>query len=142
MRRARRQADLDRSAVRRASLKPEAELALGRSRGGFRTQILNLADQGGRPLCVPCGPGPAAQADAPLSCLMADRAWDDDAFRARRAQRDIKAVIPARSRRTNPQSRAPERFPARFPSTPRRGTGASVGSKGGAAWATRYDPYA
>ena len=88
------------------------------------------------------GPGPAAQADAPLSCLMADRAWDDDAFRARRAQRDIKAVIPARSRRTNPQSRAPERFPARFPSTPRRGTGASVGSKGGAAWATRYDPYA
>ena len=49
----------------------------------------------------------------PRSCLIADRAWNGDAFRAWRAQRDIKAVIPARSRRTSPQPHALERYKAR-----------------------------
>ena len=53
-----------------------------------------------------------AWTDAPLSCLIADRAYDGDAFRAWRAQRGIKAVIPARNGRTNP-SPTPERYPAR-----------------------------
>ena len=54
-----------------------------------------------------------AWTDAPRSCLIANRAYDGDAFRAWRAQRGIKAVIPARNGRTNPQSHAPERYPAR-----------------------------
>ena len=77
----------------------------------------------------------ATWTDAPLSCLIA--AWDGDAFRVRRAQRDIETVIPARSRRTNPQPHNPERSPARHAGE--RGLG----------WlkrrhrvASRYDPYA
>ena len=50
--------------------------------------------------------------DALRSCLIADRAWDGDAFRAWRAQKGIEAVIPARRRRTNPQPHDP-RYQAR-----------------------------
>ena len=41
--------------------------------------------------------------DAPLSCLIADRAYDGDAFRAWLAQRGLEVVIPALTR-CNPQS--------------------------------------
>lgn len=39
--------------------------------------------------------------EAPRSWLIADRAYDIDAFRTGLAQQDIKAVMPARDRRTN-----------------------------------------
>ena len=48
--------------------------------------------------------------DAPLPYLIADRAYDSDAFRAWLAQRGIEAVIPARKGHTNPSP------------TPRNGT--------------------
>ena len=70
-----------------------------------------------------------AWTDAPLSCLIADRGYDRDAFRVGRAQRDIKAVIPARCRRTNLQPHAPERYPVRNAGE----RGISVGSNTGAA---------
>ena len=75
--------------------------------------------------------------DTPLPCLIADRAYDRDRFRAWRSQRDIKAVIPVRRGRTNPQPHAPERYQAR--KAMERGLG---GLKQGRRVATRYDKYA
>ena len=120
--------------------------ALGRNRGGFRSQRPILADQRGRPLCRRLTGGPRhartqarvkAWIGAPLPCLIADRAYDRDAFRAWRAQRDIEAVLPARGRCLNPQSHDPERYPAR--KAVERGLG---GLKHGRRVATRYAPYA
>ena len=54
-----------------------------------------------------------AWTDAPQSCLIADRAYDSDAFRAWLAQQGIKVVIPVRTRRTNPQPHDLERYQAR-----------------------------
>ena len=91
----------------------EAEPALGRSRGGFGTQIHILADRRGRPLHLRVTGGQRhdstqaralgeAWTAAPLPCLIADRAYDRDGFRAWLAPQDIEAVIPARP------ARAPE----------------------------------
>ena len=56
-------------------------------------------------------PDPRGSLDRPpLPCLIADRAYDRDAFRVWLAQRDIEAIIPARRRRTNPQPHDPERY--------------------------------
>ena len=74
---------------------------------------------------------------APRSCLIADRAWDGDAFHTWLAQRDLKAVLPARGRRTNPQSHDPERYQARHAVA--RGLG---GLKEWRCVATRYDQFA
>ena len=100
-----------RTSARRA--RPSAK-ALGRNRGGFSPQIHSLTDRRGRPLRLYVTGGPRHAStqsrlvetwtDAPLSCLIADQAYDGDAFRAWRAQRGIEAVIPARNgtRRATP----------------------------------------
>ena len=75
--------------------------------------------------------------DAPLPCLIADRAYDRDGFRAWRAQRDIKAVLPARRGHLNPQPHDPEKYKAR--KAVERGLG---GLKQWRRVATRYDKYA
>ena len=94
--------------------------ALGRSRGGFGTQIPDPCPGGsprpapapardGRPAPRP-HPGPCpgeAWTVTPRPCLMADRAYEGDAFRAWRAQRGTEAVIPARKGRTNPPAPRP-----------------------------------
>ena len=54
-----------------------------------------------------------AGTDASLPCLIADRAYDRDSFRAWLAQRDIEAVLPARRGRTHPQPHDPEKYKAR-----------------------------
>ena len=72
-----------------------------------------------------------------MSRLIADRAYDRNAFRAWWAQRGIEAVIPARGRRLNPQPHAPERYQAH--NAVERGIG---GLKHGCRVATRYDKYA
>ncbi len=74
---------------------------------------------------------------APRPCLMADRAYDGDGFRAWRAPRGTEAVLPARKGRTNPQPRDPERYPAR--NAIERGLD---GLKQGCRVATCYAPYA
>ena len=126
----------------------EADPARGRSRGGFGTQIHILADRQGRPLRLRVTGGPRQDrtqaralgedgTDAPLPCLIADRAYDRDGFRAWRAQRDIEAVLPARRGRLNPQPHDPERYQAR--NAVARGLG------GFQPWrrvATRYDKHA
>ena len=71
--------------------------------------------------------------DAPLPCLIADRAYDRDSFRAWLAQRDVEAVIPARRGRTNPQPHDPERYQAR---------NAVARGKPWRRVAARYAPYA
>ena len=66
---------------------------------------------------------------APLSRLMADRAYDVDAFRAWLAPRGIQAVIPARAGLwiPNPATRRRTRRAT-------RGNVAAAGSRGGDAW--------
>ena len=54
-----------------------------------------------------------AWTDSPRPCLIADRAYDGDAFRAWREQQGIEAVIPARKGRTTPQPHAPEQYQTR-----------------------------
>ena len=153
------QADPDRSAVRLDSAvmrahvsaagtppNPGTDHALGRSRGGFGTQIHGLADRRGRPLRVTGGPRHdrtqararvEAWTDTPRPCLMADRAYNGDGFRAWRAPRGAEAVLPARKGRTPSQPHNPERYQARN------------AIEGGLGWlkqgrrvATRYAPYA
>ena len=86
-----------------APKKKGTDPARGRSRGGFGTQIHILADLRGRPLSLRVTGGQRhdrtqAQTwvedgtDAPLPCLIADRAYDSDGFRAWWAQRGIEAV--------------------------------------------------
>ena len=122
--------------------------ALGRGRGGLSTQIHILADQRGRPLCLRLTGGPRhdstqaralveAWTGAPLPCLIADRAYDGDAFRAWLEQQGIEAVIPSRKGRTNPRPHDPERYPAR--NAVERGIG---WLKHWRRVATRYDKYA
>ena len=125
----------------------DADPARGRSRGGFGTPIHSLADLRGRPLRLRVTGGPrhdrtqaralGEDCDAPLSCLIADRAYDNDGFRAWLAQRGIEAVIPARRGRLNPQPHDPERYQAR--KAVARGLG---GLKPWCRVATRYDKYA
>ena len=128
--------------------KKERDPALERSRAGVGTKIHILADQRGRPLCLRLTGGQChdstqarsrveAWIGAPLPCLIADRAYDSDAFRAWRARQGIKAVISARKGRTNPQPHGPERYPAR--NAVERGLG---WLKHGRRVATRYDQYA
>ena len=100
-----------------------------------------LADRRGRPLRVTGGPRrdrtqarAAAWTGAPRPCLMADRAYDGDPFRA---WRGAEAVIPARKGRTNPQPHDPEPYKAR--NTIERGSG---WLPRGRRVATRYGPYA
>ena len=74
--------------------KPEAEPARGRRWGGFRTPIPSRSDRRGRPLRLRVTGGQRsdrtqaralveAWTDAPLLCLIADRAYDRDGFRGR-----------------------------------------------------------
>ena len=114
--------------------KKEAEPALGRSWGGFGTQIPILADRRDRPLrlCVTAGQRHdrtralgEAGIDAPRSGPRIGPGIATPA--APGGRQDIKAVLPARSRRTNPQPRNGIR--RAMP-----GHGASTGSKDGAAW--------
>ena len=129
-----------------ASPKKEADPARGRSRPGCGPQIRIRAARRGRPLRVTGGPRhdrTQAQAlveagtDAPLSGLLADRAYDRDGFRAGRAQRGIKAVLPARRGRLNPQPHDPEKYQAR--QAVERGLG---GLKPWRPRGPHYDPYA
>ncbi len=100
----------------------ETDPALGRSRNDFGTQARALVE---------------AWTGAPRPRLLADRAYDGDAFRAWRTQRGAEAVIPARKGRTNPQPHALERYKAR--NAVERGIG---WLQRGRRVATRYNPYA
>ena len=83
--------------------------ALGRSRGGFTSKLHCLADALGRPLAFHLTVGEAADCKAyealiglperAPDALLADKGYDADGIRADLAERNIEAVIPARSNR-------------------------------------------
>ena len=102
-----------------------------------------MADRRGRPLRVTGGQRHdrtqarglvEAWTATPRPCLITDRAYDGDAFRA---WRGAEAVISARKGRTNPQTHDPERYKAR--NAVERGLG---WIQRGCRVATRYDKYA
>src|SRR5579872_887389 len=83
--------------------------ALGRSRGGLTTKIHMLADALGRPVKFKLSGGqvhdvvaaPDMIEDVEGDALIADKAYDSNAFRARIAVAGMQAVIPSnRSRKT------------------------------------------
>jgi transposase len=88
---------------------PEAE-ALGRSRGGFSTQVHALTDALGNPLDFALTGGQAADItqaeallpDAPVGAVVADKGYDSDAFADTVSARGATAVIPPRKHRTQP----------------------------------------
>lgn len=86
---------------------PAAE-ALGRSRGGFSTKIHVACDGLGQPVKIILTPGqahdvtqgPALIAGSKAKQMIADKAYDSDAFLVDIARQEAEAVIPPRSNRT------------------------------------------
>jgi transposase len=83
--------------------------ALGRSRGGFTSEIHCLADAKGRPIAFHLTPGEAADCKAyerlidlpeqAPDALLGDKAYDTDDIRNDLRERRIKPVIPPKSNR-------------------------------------------
>ena len=102
---------------RRASLVAngaKADIAFGRSRGGRTSKIHALSDALGRPIALALTPGNVADIAVapalldtvdPPSRLLADKAYDTDAFRAWLQNREVEAVIPSSARRPLPLDR-------------------------------------
>ena len=88
-----------------------ASEALGRSKGGFSCKIHALTDALGYPLRFILTPGQASdigQAEAlttavPIKKLMADKAYDSQAFIDFLKQHGIEAIIPSRSNARQPR---------------------------------------
>lgn len=87
------------------------EEAVGRSRGGRTTKIRALTDDQGRPRVLLLSPGnindialaPALLAAAgPITCLIADKAYDANSLRRLLVARQAKAVIPSTASRIRP----------------------------------------
>ena len=122
--------------------------ARGRSRGGFGTKVHRMSDRRSRPLALRLTGGQRhdstqaralveAWTAAPLSRLIADRAYDVDTFRDWLTQRGIQAVIPSRAGRLDPPPCDPEAYSAR------NAVERSCGwLKGWRRVATRYDKHA
>jgi transposase len=84
--------------------------ALGRSRGGLTTKIHMLADSLGRPLRIILTPGqtgdvlsaPALLEGFTAEAVLADKAYDSNAFRQVVAETGAEAVIPSNRTRKLP----------------------------------------
>jgi transposase len=92
---------------------PEQENeALGRSKGGFTTKIHAVVDALGMPVDISLTGGhrnDITQAETLLkdktpNKLIADKAYDSDAFREQLTEQGIEAVIPPRAKRKSPAS--------------------------------------
>jgi transposase len=98
----------------------EAE-ALGRSRGGFSTKIHVACDGLGKPVKIILTPGqdhdvtqgPALIADSDAEKMIADKAYDSDAFIEVIESKDAEPVIPPRSNRTQERSYDKEEYKKR-----------------------------
>ena len=97
------------------------EEALGRSRGGFSTKIHVACDGLGKPVKIILTPGQdhdvtqgsALIAHSDAEKVIADKAYDSDAFIAEIASRDTEVVIPPRSNRTLERSYDKEEYKKR-----------------------------
>ena len=95
--------------------------AIGRSRGGLSTKLHIAVDALGNPLRIRLTPGQAhdiTQAEAlvsglPAEILIADKAFDADAFRAHLSAHDIHAVIPSNRSRAQAIAHDPELYKER-----------------------------
>lgn len=95
--------------------------AIGRSRGGLSTKVHLVVDALGLPLAFEITEGqrhdtrPAGELfqRAESSCLLADKAYDSDAFRAALALRDCLPVIPCNASRARKIPHDKELYKAR-----------------------------
>lgn len=102
-----RQHDQPRSPACRGRQRGAAAQGIGRSRGGPSTKVHLLVDALGLPLTFEITEGqrhdskPASALVARVGshCLLADKAYDSDAFRVVLKQRDCEAVIPSNASR-------------------------------------------
>ena len=98
-----------------------AQHGIGRSRGGLSTKVHLIVDALGLPLTFDITEGqrhdnrPAQQlvARAKSSCLLADKAYDSDAFRDALDKQNCEAVIPSNGSRAQKLSYDKERYKAR-----------------------------
>jgi transposase len=89
----------------------QEEQALGRSRGGFGTKLHGGFNGLGQPVELILTPGQASDigqaegllADHEPEVVVADKAYDSDAFVAKVESRGAEAVIPSRANRTEPR---------------------------------------
>jgi len=99
---------------------PQAE-ALGRSRGGFSTKIHVACDGLGKPVKIILTPGqdhdvtqgPALIANSDAEKMIADKAYDSDAFIEAIESKNAEPVIPPRSNRTEERSYDKEEYKKR-----------------------------
>ena len=102
-----RQHDQPRSPARRGRKGGAAEQGIGRSRGGLSTKVHLVVDALGLPLTFEITEGqrhdnrPAQELVARVlsTCLLADKAYDSDAFRAALAEQNCVPVIPSNGSR-------------------------------------------
>jgi transposase len=95
--------------------------ALGRSRGGFSTKIHVACDGLGKPVTIILTPGqdhdvtqgPALIANSNAEKIIADKAYDSDAFIDQIEAQEAEAVIPPRSNRTQERAYDKEEYKKR-----------------------------
>ena len=98
-----------------------AEQGIGRSRGGLSTKVHVVVDALGLPLTFEITEGqrhdnrPAKELVARVlsTCLLADKAYDSDAFRAALAEQNCVPVIPSNGSRAQKLPYDKERYKAR-----------------------------
>jgi transposase len=95
--------------------------AIGRSRGGFSTKVHLVVDALGLPLVFAITEGQRHDnqsakeliARTLSTCLLADKAYDSDAFRATLAAQNCEPVIPSNGSRAQKLPYDKERYKAR-----------------------------
>jgi transposase len=95
--------------------------AMGRTKGGLNTKIHAVVDNKARPVVVVLGAGNEADISvAPeliehvaCGCVVADKAYDSNAFRALIAEKGSKACIPPRANRVEPMDYSKETYKKR-----------------------------
>lgn len=116
-----RQHDQPRSPARRGGKRGAAEQGIGRSRGGLSTKVHVVVDALGLPITFEITEGqrhdnrPAKELVARVrsTCLLADKAYDSDVFRAALAEQNCVPVIPSNGSRAQKLPYDKERYKAR-----------------------------
>jgi transposase len=98
-----------------------AQHGIGRSRGGLSTKVHLIVDALGLPLTFEITegqrhdnrPAPQLVVRAKSSCLLGDKAYDSDAFRAALDKQSCEAVIPSNGSRAQKLPYDKERYKAR-----------------------------
>lgn len=116
-----RQHDQPRSPTLRGSKRGGAQQGIGRSRGGLSTKVHLIVDALGLPLTFDITEGQRHDNQrarelvvrAKSRCVLGDKAYDSDAFRAALAAQSCNAVIPSNGSRAQKLPYDKERYKAR-----------------------------